>query len=207
MTVKNKRLPKSTASREHFPGAERRMHTYRQRRPNTCRPAPDELHWVIVNVLLGASPETRRPEQRSGLPCSQGAVRDTEMRGLGLSAQRWHRESRPGSAASDLPWLDLKVYLFHCASSYRGALALGYREKDAVLYTTVNLQGDLSCSAEVCFFRLVLSVCEDVLRQDLQKACSMSLWFCYHKQEPSQDHQVLSCTRPFRHFTARFMAV
>lgn len=74
MTVKNKRLPKSTTSREHLPGVKRSMHTYRHRRTNTCRPAPDELHWVTVNIVLGISPKTlmARARQRAAVLPSHG---------------------------------------------------------------------------------------------------------------------------------------
>lgn len=177
---------------------------------HTYKYLPDSTRWITPAYgkyyprHKSWDTTARAVQQAAVLPSHSETQRKVVSRFVS-SALHW--ASWPGSVSYYLLWLDLKVYLFHCTSFYRGALALGYREKDAILCTTVNLQGDLSCSAEVCFFRVVLLVCEDVLRQDLQKACSMSLWFCYHKQEPSQDHQVLSCTRPFRHFTARFMAV
>lgn len=142
-------MPKSAKSSEHFRGIKRSMHTYRHRRTSTCRPAPDELHWVIVNIILGISPEALWPGQYSRLPGSQATVKHNEKWCLQFVSSALYWES---SASYYLPWLDLKVYLFRWVSFYRGALALVYREKDAILYMTVNLQGDLNCPAEVCFF-------------------------------------------------------
>lgn len=84
MTVKNKRLPKSTTSRECFPGVKKYAHTYRHIRTNTCRTAPDELHRLMVNIILGISPETLRPGQYSRLPCSRATAKHNEKWCLGL---------------------------------------------------------------------------------------------------------------------------